>query len=76
MGGVDQGIDARVNQKIGKSRGAAEAATADRDGQRNRCDSAAGERERNIEIGTPGQTLGQAARFRSAAEYEDAWHDV
>ena len=52
-----------------------ETADPDRYGVRNRRSRAAGERQCHIETVTPGQALAEPARFRGAAENEDAWHD-
>ena len=72
MRGVDQKIN-RMRCKIGrKALGAAEAAGAHRHGLRRGIERAAGERQRDGEIGTFAKVAGQVARFRRAAQNEDA----
>lgn len=72
MRGVDQEID-RMRYKVGgKPFRAAETAGADRHGLRCRIERAAGQRQRDGEIGTFAKPTGQVARFGRAAENEDA----
>lgn len=72
MRGVDQKID-RMRSKIGgKPFGTAETARADRHGLRGGIERATGERQRDGEIGSFGKAAGQVARFRRAAQNEDA----
>lgn len=72
MRGVDQEID-RMRSKIGgKPFGAAETAGADRHGLWCRIERAAGERQRDGEIGAFAKPTGQIACFRRAAQNEDA----
>ena len=74
MRGVDQGVDTLRGEIIGEARGAAKAADADRHGVRNRRGGAAGKRQRHVEIAAFGEPFAEQARFRGAAENEDAWH--
>ncbi len=72
MRGVDQEID-RMRFKIGgKPLGAAETAGPRWHGLRRGIERAAGERQRNGEIVAFGKPAGQIARFRRAAQNEDA----
>ena len=63
-----------ADEIIREAFGAAEPADAHRNALRHRRCGAAGERDRDGKVGALGQTSGQKARFRRAAEYEDAWH--
>ncbi len=74
MGGVDQGVDSLRNEIVGEARCAAKTADADWHGVRNRRRGAAGERQRHVEIAAPGEAFAKEARFRGAAENEDAGH--
>lgn len=72
MRGIDQEID-RMRSKIGgKPFGTAETTGAHRHGLRRGIKRAAGERQRDGEIGTLAKPTGQIARFRRAAQNEDA----
>ena len=72
MRGVDQKID-RMRFKIGgKPLGAAETAGSHRHGLRRGIERAAGERQRDGETGFFAKASGQIARFRRAAQNEDA----
>ena len=69
---VDQKIN-RMRSKIGgKPFGAAETAGAHRQGLRRGIERAAGEGQRDGEIGASAKPTGQIARFRRAAQNEDA----
>lgn len=74
MGGVDQDIDARLDEVGGQALDAAEAAAAHRHRLRGGCDRAAGERQRDAQIVTRGQVPGQLPRFEGAAKDEDMSH--
>ena len=74
MRGVDQGVDPLRNEIIGKPRGAAKAADADRHGMWHRRGGASGQRQRHVEIAALGEPFAEQAAFRGAAENEDAWH--
>ena len=74
MGGVDQDIDALADEMFCETVGTAKAADADRYRLRGGRCRAAGERQRDFQVGTPGEAFGQLPRFRSAAENEDACH--
>ena len=74
MRGVDQSVDALRDEIVGQARGAAKAADANRHGMRDRRSGAAGERQRHVEIAALGEAFAEQARFRGAAENEDAWH--
>ena len=74
MGGVDQGIDALANEIFCKTVGTAKAADTNRHRLCGGRGGAAGERQRDVEVGTSGEAPGQLPRFRSAAENEDACH--
>ena len=74
MRGVDQDIDALGDEVFRKTVGTAKAADADRYRLRGRRGRAAGERQDDFEVGTPGEAFGQLTRFRGAAENEDACH--
>ncbi len=72
MRGIDQEID-RMRFKVGgKPLGAAEAAGSHRHGLRDGIERAAGERQRDGETGFFAKASGQIARFRRAAQNEDA----
>jgi len=74
MGDVDQGIDALADEIFCKTVGAAKATDTDRHRLRGGRCRAAGERQRDFEVVTPGEASGQLSRFRGAAENEDACH--
>jgi len=72
MRGIEQEID-RMRFKIGgKPLGAAETAGSHRYGLRRGIERAAGKRQRDGEIGFFAKASGQIARFRRAAQNEDA----
>lgn len=72
MRGVDQKID-RMRSKIAcKPFGATETTRTHWHGLRGRIERAAGERQRDGEIGTLAKAAGQIARLRRAAQNEDA----
>ena len=72
MGGVDERVDAHRAKMIGEATGAAETARSHRHGLRGRGGGSAGERERHREVGARRQSGREQARFRRAAENEDA----
>ena len=72
MGGVDDGVDALAREIGGEARGAAEAADPERDRRRRRIGRRAGEREERLDLGVIGDPPRQRARFRRAAENEEA----
>ena len=72
MGGVDDGVDALAREIGGEALGAAEAADAQRDRRRRGVRRRAGEREDRLDLGLVGDPPRQRARFRRAAENEQA----
>jgi hypothetical protein len=72
MGGVDDGVDALGGEIGGEARGAAEAADAQRDRRRRGVGRRAREREDRLDPGVMGDPPRQRARFRRAAENEEA----
>jgi hypothetical protein len=72
MGRVDHRIDSLIGQKGGQTRRAAEAADPDRDRRRRGIGRCAGEREDRLDPGVVGNPPGERARFRRAAENEQA----
>ena len=71
MRGVDQHVDALLDQMIREPGDAAEAADANRHALRRRRGSTAGERQRDDKIGAARQALRQHSRLRRAAEDEN-----
>jgi hypothetical protein len=69
---VDQAVDALRCEMSGEARGPAETADTYRHRMRHRIAGAAGERERDVEIGARREPLGQAPRLGGAAENEYA----
>ena len=74
MRGVDQSVDAFGGKICGQALGAAEAADAYRHRMRDRRGGAAGERQGHIEPAALREAFAEQARFRGAAQNEDAWH--
>ena len=74
MRGVDQRVDALADEIIGKPAAPPKPPTANRHGLRAPARGAAGERQRHVEIARPARRSASSARFRGAAENEDAWH--
>ena len=72
VGRVDQQVDAVALKKGRQSRGPTESAGAHRSGLRRRIGRPAGERQRDIEIGTQRQPARQIAGLGGAAQNEDA----
>ena len=73
MGGVDEEIDGLAAKMGRKPLGAAEAAAAHRYGLGRGVECAAGERQRDREIGSAGKPRRKVPGFRRAAQYEDAF---
>ena len=74
MRGVDQRVDALADQIVREACGAAKTAAADRHRLARGRGGAAGERQRDLEVGAACQPLREHPRLRGAAENEDAWH--
>ena len=72
MGRVDDGVDALVREIGGEARGAAEAADAQRDRRRRGIGGRARKREERLDLGVVGDPPRERARFRRAAENEQA----
>lgn len=72
MGRIDQGVDPFIAQIVGKSRGTAEAAAAHRRRLQRRRFCASGQRYDDFQIRARCQAFAEFARFRRAAEDEDA----
>ena len=72
MGRVDDGVDALGREIGGKACDAAEAADAQRDRRGRGVGRRAGEREDRRDLGVIGEAPRQRARFRRAAENEQA----
>lgn len=72
VGSVDQKVDAVALKKGSESIGAPEAAGAHRHGLRRRIGGAAGERQRDVEIGPQRQPAREIAGLGGAAQNEDA----
>jgi len=71
MGGVNEQANAFLSQVINQTLGAAETADARRQGQGLWIGGATGQRNRGLDIATPRQLFGQAARFGRAAQDQD-----
>jgi len=69
---IDENIDFVVKEIIRQALGAAETADAHRNRLERRCGRAAGERERDRQIGPFGEALGELPRLHGAAENEDS----
>ena len=74
MRGVDQNVDALVNEIVRKPRGAAETTAANRHALARGRSGAAGQRKDDLRVAAPSQAFGQQPRFRGAAKNEDARH--
>ena len=72
MGGVDHRADVFRAQEIRETRRAAEAADPLRDRGLRRMGGRAGERQERVDGGLAGEAAGEGARFRRAAENEQA----
>ena len=72
MGRVDDGVDALAREIGGEACDAAEAADAQRDRRRRGIGRRAREREDRLDLGVIGDPPRQRARFRRAAENEQA----
>ena len=72
MGGVDEEIDGFVAKIGGKALRAAEPSAAHRRGLRRGIERAAGERQRDGEIGSPGKPGRKVPGLGRTAQYEDA----
>ena len=72
VGRIDQDIDVVIGEVAGETVGAAEAAAPHRDRLACRRGGTAGQRQRDGKVRPAGQAAGQFARFRGAAENENA----
>ena len=72
MGRVDDGVDALAREKGGQALGAAEAADAPGDRRRRGIGGRARKRQERRDVGLVGEPPRERARFRRAAENEQA----
>lgn len=72
MSGIDQQVVACGHQEIGEALGATEATDTNGNGLRSRGLRAAGERQQDLEIVSPGEFGGKPARFARAAQDQNA----
>jgi hypothetical protein len=72
MRSIDENIDFLVEEIVRQTLGAAKTAYTDRNRRQCRAGGAARERERNRQIGAPGNAFGKLPRLHGAAEDEDS----